>query len=295
MGARSYAKLTIEEFGLYLIQSRDLDPVYLALHELHEGKIWDTAFRKRWLVAYWCLYHCASACSIAQYEEDEFWYHLFLAAENTLPAPNGKRWQRGHERRHFRGIAATTAVTAYKDRFGQPEGLVDYVTSEGGAYTTVANRACELPLFGPWMSFKICDMTDRVLGIPVDFSQANVFMFKDPVKAALATYKLKSGFSLEDAFSDKVKVKNESQAIDEVVGYLTKHFADQLAPPLFDRPVGLQEVETILCKWKSHMNGHYPLNNDIDEINDGLQEWLFTSAHDRVAEFMKYVPRKPQL
>lgn len=61
--------------------------------------------------------------------------------------------------------------------------------------------------------------------------------------------------------------------VGEVVAYLEETFSDLLAPPLFDRPIGLQEVETVLCCWKSHMNGHYPLNNDIDEIQEGLRGW----------------------
>ena len=52
------------------------------------------------------------------------------------------------------------------------------------------------------------------------------------------------------------------------------HLPRLLGPPLYDRPIGLQEVETVLCKWKSHLNGHYPLYNDTDEINHGMINWL---------------------
>ena len=64
---------------------------------------------------------------------------------------------------------------------------------------------------------------------------------------------------------------------------------------MYERPVGLQEVETILCKWKSHMNGHYPLNNDIMEIRHGLKDWLPVSAlarafYDAMPEGLTDVP-----
>ena len=56
---------------------------------------------------------------------------------------------------------------------------------------------------------------------------------------------------------------------------------------LGNRRVNIQEVETILCKWKSHMNGHYPLSNDVDEIQHGLREWgKFCQACNDLADVM---------
>ena len=71
----------------------------------------------------------------------------------------------------------------------------------------------------------------------------------------------------------KCKPRNEDTAVRDVVLYLAKVFKWAKAPPSEDRGIELQEIETILCKWKSHMNGHYPLWNDIDEINEGLHGW----------------------
>jgi hypothetical protein len=42
------------------------------------------------------------------------------------------------------------------------------------------------------------------------------------------------------------------------------------APPRFERRINIQEIETILCKWKSHINGHYFVGKDIQEIRHGL-------------------------
>jgi hypothetical protein len=128
-------------------------------------------------------------------------------------------------------------------------------------------RVQEHPQFGPWIGFKVADMTERCLGIPVSFEHAEVFMFNDPKKAALLLWRAKAGLP------SNAKPRDEGAALREVVGYLTDHFAAQTAPPTHDRPVGLQEVETILCKWKSHTNGHYGPNNDTIEIRDGLAEW----------------------
>jgi hypothetical protein len=82
--------------------------------------------------------------------------------------------------------------------------------------------------------------------------------------------------------------KDKDKAIQQVVDYLIEYFAKNTAPPLHDRPVGLQEVETILCKWKSHQNGHYPLNNDIDEIRAGVKSWIPIS--DTAQQFRRDMP-----
>lgn len=278
--SRSYPRLDIETFGRQLIMSGDLDPVYIALN----GMELDEAQRDRLLVAYWCLYHVGAACHLSELEGQAFWDGLTAAAVNDTerrPTPLGGRWPRGSERRHWRGVQALQAVEALKARYGEhPEAMVPALASfslQDGRYagnpldqlpfSLVAERAQQHRSFGPWISFKIADMLDRLGIAPVSFDNAAVFMFDDPRKAALNLARLKGGLHEATRFRD------EEATIDQVVAYLQDHFKDLTAPPLHERPVGLQEVETVLCKWKSHCNGHYPLNNDIDEINEGLQEW----------------------
>ena len=72
---------------------------------------------------------------------------------------------------------------------------------------------------------------------------------------------------------------------DEACGWaydeLIKALGTYQAPPQMDRPINIQEVETILCKWKSHLNGHYPTGNDIAEVRHGLVKYgrCRTSQH----------------
>lgn len=285
---RHYDRLDIETFGRQLITSGDLDPVYVALH----GAGFSPDLLARWLIAYWCLYHCGAASHIAEHEGREFWKPLMDAASNEVPAPTGGRWPRGHERRHFRGQQGIRAVQELRDRYlSSPEDMVSYIlhqpTSEPGlCFEDVASRVREHRGFGPWIAFKVADMVDRVLGVGVDFTEAAVFMFKDPVRAAVMLWREKVGAPAI------ARPKEQTRVIHEVVSYLTAQFVDLKAPPLNDRPIGLQEVETVLCKWKSHMNGHYPLWNDIDEINRGLEEW---APHSEVARrFAEAMPRRDQ-
>jgi hypothetical protein len=264
MAGRKYPVLDIETFGKHLLESGDLDPIYIALNkmELQSNQL------SRWLMAYWCLYHAGTACYMSRLAGDAFWDELHKAAANVELTPTGTRWPRGHERRHFRGAAATTAVAKLR-ALGDPADIVADIIADQDkdTFANVAGRAQKLPLFGPWISFKICDMLDRLELCAVDFDEAAVFMFTDPTKAALKLWRLKTGLP------EEAKPRDQAKVIHEVVAYLTDHFKDHSAPPLHDRPVGLQEVETILCKWKSHGNGHYPLNNDIDEIMAGLEPW----------------------
>lgn len=296
--SRSYHRLDIETFGRQLITSGDLDPVYIALSGMEMD---DEAQRNRWLLAYWCLYHVGAACHLSELEGPEFWDGLTAAAVNDVdrrPTPLGGRWPRGSERRHWRGVQALLAVEALRERYGNtPEAMVPALASfslQDGRYAgnpldqlpfaLVAERAQQHRSFGPWISFKIADMIDRLGIAPVSFDNAAVFMFDDPRKAALNLARLKGGLHEGTRFRD------EERTIDQVVAYLQDHFKDLTAPPLHERPVGLQEVETVLCKWKSHMNGHYPLNNDIDEINEGLQEWREVSVTARA--FLHAMPER---
>jgi hypothetical protein len=57
------------------------------------------------------------------------------------------------------------------------------------------------------------------------------------------------------------------------VEHYVKMFKKFNAPGGTPRPVNVQEVETIFCKYKSHLKGHYPLGKDTREIHHGLDGW----------------------
>ena len=89
-------------FGQKLIDTLDLDPVYvlLAHSNLPQGHL------DHWLMAYWCFYHAGAACYIASRPREEFWDWMERAAANRVeePCPLGGNavnggWPRGHERR----------------------------------------------------------------------------------------------------------------------------------------------------------------------------------------------------
>lgn len=272
----TYTKMNVEEFGRQLIETGDLDPVYIAL----AGCEWPEEKLHRWLMAYWCFYHAGAASYISDAEGDEYWQRMVIAAQNTYGCPVGDRWPRASERRHFRGEKCIRAVHALReDGLDNIFGRLERAAPD---YQAVAKEVGSWPQFGPWMAFKVADMLERVCGVPVDFNLNSVTMFDDPKKAALMVWRKHAGLP------DSARSKVPDQTIKAVVHHLIVELGDLSAPPARDRPVDYQEVETVLCKWKSHMNGHYPVGNDIREIRRGLEAWA--SVSDSAREFLHHMP-----
>lgn len=289
---QSYPRLSIEEFGKALIESNDLDPVYCALYTMMSGDIIDQKQLSRWILAYSCLYHCGAASYLSEFEGEAFFAALMTAARNEEPAPTGERWPRGHERRHWRGGQAIASCKYLWDRYTiKPElflediAAVGHGLAPGTAFTfrDIETRVRALRGFGGWIAFKLADMVDRLALRKVIFNFDDVVIYHDPVIAAKRLVRERNGYG------DNVEIK--PAAVKRVFEALEEHFSDYAAPPLGDRPIGLQEVESILCKWKSHQNGHYPLYNDITEIRAGLLPWAQVS--EVASFFLAAMPKVP--
>ena len=284
--SRNYPRLNIEVFGRHLIETGDLDPIYIALVRAREAGDFDEGQLRRWLLAYTMFYHAGVASYLSDFEGSEFFDRAFVAAENVEPAPPGGRWPRGHERRHYRANVALSSIHDLRRRYGtRPEGFWDHVGVGGGPRTLawVSKRTQDHVGYGPWMGFKVADLLDRVLRLEVAFDEAAVYMFKDPEKAALLLWEQRQGCN----YPSNARPKREA-ILRSVTQYLIKTFGDLTAPPFDDRPINIQEVETVLCKWKSHINGHYPLFNDIDEIRTGLAPWADVTGAAQV--FLNHMP-----
>lgn len=270
MSSRVYPRLDIETFGAHLLRSGDVDPVYVALRalDLPRGKL------QRWLLAYWMFYDAGAASWLAEREGADWWEQVTRAAFNADAAPTGGRWPRGKERRHFRGPKCIAAVASLRRTYEErPEDLVGLLTAGNRPlrFEHLRQQVMDWPMFGPWIAFKAGDMVERCLGVPVDFTAAEVFMFDDPREAAIMLWRAKQGLP------DTAHPRDEEDAIRRVVAYLQDQFATYTAPG-GGRAVGLQEIETVLCKWKSHQRGHYPPNNDITEVGASVVLWAPHSA-----------------
>lgn len=278
MGA-TYPVLSLEDFGAQLIRTQDLDPVYVALQKARlERKVLE-----RICLAYWCFYHLGAAAKIAEAETDAEYWRLMTEAALNVSRPDGtKPWPRGAERRHFRGQQAVTAmhelVVKYKNAAQAVAGFVGVQTTPSGyTYNGVAKAAQSHRGFGEWIAFKIADMAERVLGYPVDFGDCALDIYKDPRQGA-ALYLYQTGKLGGGETPRPWELPITDSQLEDVITELTFKFRKSESPTaegslIRKRKVNVQEVETILCKWKSHYKGHYPLLKDSTELHHALTGW----------------------
>lgn len=252
------------EFGERLIKTLDLDPVYVMLvkSSMEEPQL------KRWCFAYWYFYHSGVASWLSEAKTKKAYYNRMEKAIGTMP--------RGTERRHFRGEAAYNAV---KDlRSMAPEVYVDIMIRQAETFQSTIKYAKTLPQCGPWIGFKIADMIDRVFKIPVDFSDCSLAIYKDPKKGAALVY---TGDQNSPISKDE---------LDKVITSMKKPLSKYYAPPLNDRKCNLPEMETVLCKYKSHHNKRYYVGKDIIEVGEHLSK-IKTNTSELLLESL---PRRVQ-
>lgn len=238
--------MEIREFGKALIQTQDLDPVYVSIHGARLPK----PQLRRLLIAYWCYYHLGAAAYISEQEGSAFWDAMMTAARNEEETPVGGRWPRASERRHFRGHTSINSVTALSK--AAPESWVQRL-EKLNTEVEIMEEVRSWPFFGPWIAFKAADMMERVVGTDVSFSPNIGLMYETP----------RAGLAL-------LRERDDTQDEKQHYAALMKFFAKHKAPPGHDRPCGSQEVETVLCKWKSHVGGSYTVGKDIKEIRHAL-------------------------
>lgn len=273
-------RLGIVEFGHQLIDTQDLDPVYCALASVP----WSREQMARFLLSYWCFYSTGVSSYLAEMPDEDFWVAMQLAADNQEPTPIGTRWKRAAERRHARGAAAVRMVLELQSKYESPQSFLDFVfDGKEQTCSAVMERVRQHYLFGPWIAFKIADMGERVLGMPITFENSEIFMFKDPTEAALMLWRTQ----LE--LPEGAKPKDLPAVLRKVVDWVIMECGkDRTAPPCRTRKIQLQEAETILCKWKSHKNGHYPFKNDIREIRAEVSQWAEKSVG--ASQFLQHFP-----
>ena len=243
----------IEVFGSKLLDTGDLDPVYIALHSLSLSGL----PLAKWLVTYWCFYHSGVACHAV--EANDYWGVMEAAAAND---DQERRWPRGTERRHFRGLTSKRAVAELRSRFGDAEGILSYVT-EDGSLDGVVRRVTGLYGFGRWIAFKVADMLDRCAGVEIAFDEAGVFLYEQPAESVdILWRRRRMPPGIDQAVKRSIICRN-----------LLAEFDGRMAPPTYDRPLGMAEIETILCKWKSHINGRYHIGKDCNEVREHLRGW----------------------
>jgi hypothetical protein len=251
--------LNVYEFGEALIKTEDLDPVYVAIGKsgLKDIDLY------RWLFDYWLFYHMGTASYLANEKSGDHWSLMMEAAKNETPAPTGGRWPRGTERRHFRGAQAIKAVQHFTEYNCLPEDLIKHMLVQYGPTTqqSIMDYVQRWPMFGPWIAFKAADMLEALQIIHFDAPDNIGLMYREPYNSLQLLEGDAPGKSAAEIYRD-----------------LLRHFEQFKAPPYYVRRCGPLEVETILCKHKSHRNGHYAVGKDIHELHEHMAGWPGTYA-----------------
>lgn len=241
-------------FGRQLIETNDLDPVYVVLHHADLPK---TVLRK-WLLSYWCFYHSGTASWIS--EQSDYWSAMMTAARS-------KEYPRCPERRHFRGKNAEKSVEWLRghsvyDLLSPLTGTISVQEAMEYVQTWVG--------FGPWIAFKVADMVERLGLCKVRFDDAAMFLFDSPQEGAERLLEYTG-----------IKTVQPQDAGKWAVSWLTKELSKLKAPPRYERLVNAQEIETVLCKWNSHAKGHYEIGEDIEALHKSLS-WRETAISKRL-------------
>lgn len=253
--------LDIYTFGEQLIKTQDLDPVYVMLYKANLEKV----RLYRWLLAYWCFYHSGTASWIADHvPETNYWKAMEIAA-------GSKEYPRCPERRHFRGANAIKSVAYLKEQ-GIEALFGPWLVNQSNVYTvaSVMEDVQTWVGFGPWIAFKVADMLERLGICKVKFDDGAMFLFDSPQQGADMLW----------------KSENLDDPPDHVGGWAVKKILAKLghhkAPPRRERRINCQEAETILCKWKSHTNGHYIIGEDIESLEKSLKHFPESKTSQRL-------------
>lgn len=229
-------------FGQRLLETNDIDPIYVVVYgaKLPKPELY------RWLLAYWCFYHSGTASWIT--DQEDYWAAMKAAAAS-------KEYPRCAERRHFRGEAAIKSVAWLSQH--TVHGLFQPLRGEQSVGKLMKYVQTWVG-FGPWIAFKVADMVERLEIGKVQFDSGAMFLFDSPKEGA-------------ERLAKQYKLKPNGSTIEErVVDWLITRFQGFKAPPRYERPVNSQEAETILCKWNSHMKGHYVVGEDIESLHKSL-------------------------
>jgi hypothetical protein len=241
-------KLGVLEFGRQLVESKDLDPLYILL--------WEAKLPRpqlcKWLTIYFCTYHVGVAC---QGSEENEWDFLDKVANG------GTTYPRGSERRHWRGNTAITSARYLRNHFADAESLINWLGQAGPRAPAIMKRVKTLYGFGDWISGKVPDICERLQLFPVTFVDRDVdLMFDSPKKGAMKVAEMYC-----QPTTDPLMTAHQ---------FIIQNLGTLLAPPRYERMLNVQETETIFCKAKSHWSGHYPIGKDSIEIKHALKKYL---------------------
>ena len=243
----------VAKFGKHMLASKDLDPIYPVLKELHTARAMDQEQ---------ALWH--SFLYVA-------WYHLpvshaaFEWMPKRAPVPRklkriGETWPTGIERRSNRGgkvfthIDSFVAVTSHLPlREWFRNGFVEAQTQgkRHANWRTLNERLQAVWGNGRWAAYKHCEVLRRVHGLPVEAPDMGHRFSSGPREGLATLYG---------------HLEGQGEAAIAVLDARDRDLQKRLLG--FGLDVDVEELETILCNFKSLLAGRYYPGHDIDEMQE---------------------------
>ena len=214
-----------QRFAKTLFKMEDADPGYMMLARANIP----TEQKQRFMTGWVTFYNPGIAAAASEKEGAAFWQYLL---------DNYKTAKRASERRHFRGAQGMTALNGWRRQFKDPALMTTWM--QGKDYFEVARQGKAVARVGAYFVWKYADVQERVFRIPCHF----------PPEAAKYSPKVpQQGAKLIDPKATVL------ETYDMIADYLNG--LGYKSPPWYDRPLNMQEAETVCCVFKQYKHGKW--------------------------------------
>ena len=243
--------MAFDEFSQILIESGDLDPDYIFMFRVFEKLKMEPKTKERWVVLKSAIYDSTSELEVL----------LENAELETIKYGNERRKQKRSAKKNIESLQE------FVDSIGGFSGLPKKAEAAGQALQTVFG-------IGPWASWKVLDLCETVLGVPIDFSSID---FRKAYEFPLR------GLLMINELPEKAEILNNNDVykicMDRAKKLLVRT-SELKSRPQLKRKINLQEIETCLCKYHSYIHGHYKPSQDLNHIKARLMSSSYRSVRD---------------
>lgn len=187
----------------------------------------------------------------------------------------------GAERQKHKNVASSMYSLAKQyinQNFGSSLKFLENLEGDGAR---AMKEVGKMKYYGPWASWKVCDLASCVLGIDIDFSTIDFQKtYEYPLKGVLVVngYDEHDTAMLKDPNVFKFMLEEVFRQLEPIMGENSPHSQTK-------RPMNMQEVETLLCKYHAHQKGKYPIGHDISRLRNNIS----TSPYEDIKEMANLV------
>ena len=238
-------KQTFYDFSKELLLTGDIDPDYIFIREKSKELNFNKQQVFNWILHKLVIYDSHSELQVItkvkKLEEVKF----------------------GNERRKSKNNAKEYLNNIQKAFIGTD--VERFFTANGNK---VFNRIKTIKGFGPWAAWKFMDLIDCAYGVNVDFESL------DFRKAY--TFPLK-GLLLVNDLPEDVKILRDTNLYNKLLKnayHILEDLKDINSPHNNGKGLRLNELETLLCKYHSHVHNKYKAGQDLIHLNKREKECI---------------------